>query len=203
MDSLVLVAARAGNQLLTSFINNCMHCHTGTGAYGSSTKHKDIGILSSLLVAAVAGVGNQLLTMPAGVVTTRMQVSEFIIVQGPLVNCPRTFGVGNQLLTVPAGVVTTQMQVSWLIVQGPLVNCPRTLVTMQKQARGQIAVFYVLRLEFAYVPAGVVMRFLIYACGCDTCSLCPRTRVCTCASGYLKTCGPGGFGTLHLIHFPA
>jgi hypothetical protein len=41
----------------------------------SSTKDKDIGILSSLLVAALAGVGNQLLTMPAGVVSTRMQAS--------------------------------------------------------------------------------------------------------------------------------
>lgn len=43
-------------------------------ASSGSTKNKEIGILSSLLVAAVAGAGNQLLTMPASVVATRMQV---------------------------------------------------------------------------------------------------------------------------------
>ncbi|KAG1680396.1 hypothetical protein FOA52_015487 [Chlamydomonas sp. UWO 241] len=42
-------------------------------AGGSGTKHEAIGVLASLLVAALAGAGNQLVTMPASVVTTRMQ----------------------------------------------------------------------------------------------------------------------------------
>lgn len=41
---------------------------------GQDTKNRDIGVLASLLVAAVAGAGNQLVTMPASVVATRMQV---------------------------------------------------------------------------------------------------------------------------------
>ncbi len=40
----------------------------------ASSKDKDIGFLASLLVPAVAAVGNQLCTMPASVVATRMQV---------------------------------------------------------------------------------------------------------------------------------
>ncbi|GAX81998.1 hypothetical protein CEUSTIGMA_g9426.t1 [Chlamydomonas eustigma] len=39
----------------------------------SSSKDQQIDVLSSLLVAAVAGIGNQLVTMPASVVATRMQ----------------------------------------------------------------------------------------------------------------------------------
>lgn len=51
--------------------------HTGDAAAATSsasTKNKDIGVLSSLMVAALAGAGNQLITMPASVVATRMQV---------------------------------------------------------------------------------------------------------------------------------
>ena len=43
---------------------------------GASTKNQSIGIVASLLVAAVAGIGNQLVTMPAAVVITRMQAQQ-------------------------------------------------------------------------------------------------------------------------------
>jgi hypothetical protein len=40
------------------------------------SERQDIGVLASFLVAALAGVGNQLITMPASVVATRMQVGD-------------------------------------------------------------------------------------------------------------------------------
>ena len=43
------------------------------GEVKQGSRRQDIGIGASLLVAALAGTGNQLVTMPASVVTTRMQ----------------------------------------------------------------------------------------------------------------------------------
>lgn len=57
--------------------------HTGDApASTGSTKNKDIGVLSSLMVAALAGAGNQLITMPASVVATRMQAQKKLVVDG-------------------------------------------------------------------------------------------------------------------------
>mmetsp|Transcript_9609 Transcript_9609/g.23829 ORF Transcript_9609/g.23829 Transcript_9609/m.23829 type:complete len:430 (-) Transcript_9609:780-2069(-) len=74
---------------LRHFVVTCRESlHTGAGAApapassGGSTKNKDIGVLSSLLVAALAGAGNQLITMPASVVATRMQAQQKLVVEG-------------------------------------------------------------------------------------------------------------------------
>ncbi|GIL93404.1 hypothetical protein Vretimale_6054 [Volvox reticuliferus] len=45
----------------------------GCSAAGAENRSKDIGVIASLLVATVAGGLNQLITMPASVVATRMQ----------------------------------------------------------------------------------------------------------------------------------
>ncbi|EFJ40234.1 hypothetical protein VOLCADRAFT_69839, partial [Volvox carteri f. nagariensis] len=47
----------------------------GNSVAGAESRSKDIGVLASLLVATIAGACNQLITMPASVVATRMQVS--------------------------------------------------------------------------------------------------------------------------------
>lgn len=50
--------------------------HNKGGVHGSSRdKGADMSITASLIVAALAGAGNQLLTMPASVIATRMQES--------------------------------------------------------------------------------------------------------------------------------
>mmetsp|Transcript_11272 Transcript_11272/g.24282 ORF Transcript_11272/g.24282 Transcript_11272/m.24282 type:complete len:394 (-) Transcript_11272:1167-2348(-) len=41
-----------------------------------SSKNVNIGVLASLLVAAIAGAGNQLITLPASVLATRMQAQQ-------------------------------------------------------------------------------------------------------------------------------
>ena len=50
------------------------------GAPGGGSK--DIGVLASLAVAALAGAGNQLVTMPASVVATRMQAQAKLRMEG-------------------------------------------------------------------------------------------------------------------------
>ena len=48
----------------------------GRGSRGSSKDSgSDLSVATSLLVAALAGAGNQLVTMPASVIATRMQES--------------------------------------------------------------------------------------------------------------------------------
>ncbi|KAJ9516956.1 hypothetical protein QJQ45_027399 [Haematococcus lacustris] len=49
---------------------------------GGSSKGKDIGVLSSLLVASLAAAGNQIITMPASVVATRMQAQKKLKMDG-------------------------------------------------------------------------------------------------------------------------
>ncbi len=52
-----------------------------SGSASSESKGQDIDVVSSLLVAALAGAGNQLLTMPASVVATRMQAQSKLCVE--------------------------------------------------------------------------------------------------------------------------
>lgn len=46
------------------------------GAQGGDTRSSSIGVLASLLVATLAGAGNQLVTLPFSVIATRMQAQQ-------------------------------------------------------------------------------------------------------------------------------
>jgi adenine nucleotide transporter 17 len=59
--------------LLRQAVGRAQRRRPGGAGAGAATAAGDIGVLASLLVAALAGAGNQLVTTPAQVVTTQLQ----------------------------------------------------------------------------------------------------------------------------------